>query len=202
MKWGCTCKNIWEKNAFSSSSSIPCRNVILAAWESHSFPTTFLLCPHVASYTSKTWQKLLIAKLCMTWNLCLTADVLKWQLFKGLLYSFSVQAQALGVLNKPHVTKTKYKWTDCSLTFASSLFYPNGIPQFNRRHHCRRCGRLVCGSCSTKKMVVEGCRENPTRVCDQCYSYYNQEWVLCSGTDTDTDHCTLLQVLTFWRVSF
>nr|XP_048271684.1 zinc finger FYVE domain-containing protein 26 isoform X3 [Myodes glareolus] len=46
---------------------------------------------------------------------------------------------------------------------------------FNRRHHCRRCGRLVCGSCSTKKMVVEGCRDNPTRVCDQCYGYYNKD---------------------------
>ncbi|KAL1789538.1 zinc finger protein FYVE domain-containing protein 26 isoform X1 [Sigmodon hispidus] len=46
---------------------------------------------------------------------------------------------------------------------------------FNRRHHCRRCGRLVCGSCSTKKMAVEGCRENPARVCDQCYSYYNKD---------------------------
>lgn len=46
---------------------------------------------------------------------------------------------------------------------------------FNRRHHCRRCGRLVCSSCSTKKMVVEGCRENPTRVCDQCYRYYNKD---------------------------
>lgn len=47
--------------------------------------------------------------------------------------------------------------------------------QFNRRHHCRRCGRLVCSSCSTKKMAVEACRENPARVCDQCYSYYNRE---------------------------
>nr|XP_036858515.1 zinc finger FYVE domain-containing protein 26 isoform X2 [Manis javanica] len=46
---------------------------------------------------------------------------------------------------------------------------------FNRRHHCRRCGRLVCSSCSAKKMVVEGCRENPARVCDQCYSYYNKD---------------------------
>ncbi|XP_038192235.1 zinc finger FYVE domain-containing protein 26 isoform X2 [Arvicola amphibius] len=46
---------------------------------------------------------------------------------------------------------------------------------FNRRHHCRRCGRLVCGSCSSKKMVVEGCRENPVRVCDQCYGYYNKD---------------------------
>ncbi|KAM8921326.1 LOW QUALITY PROTEIN: zinc finger FYVE domain-containing protein 26 [Pelodytes ibericus] len=44
---------------------------------------------------------------------------------------------------------------------------------FNRRHHCRRCGRLVCSSCSMKKMVVEGCRENPARVCDQCYRYFS-----------------------------
>ncbi|XP_038621532.1 zinc finger FYVE domain-containing protein 26 isoform X1 [Tachyglossus aculeatus] len=46
---------------------------------------------------------------------------------------------------------------------------------FSRRHHCRRCGRLVCSSCSTKKMPVEGCRENPARVCDQCYGFYNKE---------------------------
>ncbi|XP_060618493.2 zinc finger FYVE domain-containing protein 26 isoform X1 [Anolis sagrei] len=46
---------------------------------------------------------------------------------------------------------------------------------FNRRHHCRRCGRLVCSSCSTQKMVVETCRENPARVCDQCYAYGNKE---------------------------
>ncbi|XP_056403074.1 zinc finger FYVE domain-containing protein 26 [Hyla sarda] len=46
---------------------------------------------------------------------------------------------------------------------------------FNRRHHCRRCGRLVCSSCSMKKMVVEDCRENPARVCDQCYNYFNAD---------------------------
>lgn len=43
---------------------------------------------------------------------------------------------------------------------------------FNRRHHCRRCGRLVCSSCSMKQMLVEGCRENPARVCDQCHDYF------------------------------
>ncbi|KAB5582167.1 hypothetical protein PHYPO_G00184050 [Pangasianodon hypophthalmus] len=43
---------------------------------------------------------------------------------------------------------------------------------FNRRHHCRRCGRLVCHACSSRKMVVEGCEE-PVRVCDQCYSFFH-----------------------------
>uniref|UniRef100_A0ABM5FA00 Zinc finger FYVE domain-containing protein 26 n=1 Tax=Pogona vitticeps TaxID=103695 RepID=A0ABM5FA00_9SAUR len=56
---------------------------------------------------------------------------------------------------------------------------------FNRRHHCRRCGRLVCNSCSTKKMVVEACWENPTRVCDQCYAYRNKESSTLLPHDTE-----------------
>nr|XP_020655714.1 zinc finger FYVE domain-containing protein 26 [Pogona vitticeps] len=56
---------------------------------------------------------------------------------------------------------------------------------FNRRHHCRRCGRLVCNSCSTKKMVVEACWENPTRVCDQCYAYCNKESSTLLPHDTE-----------------
>eukprot|EP00468_Gymnochlora_sp_CCMP2014_P006431 CAMPEP_0167751108 /NCGR_PEP_ID=MMETSP0110_2-20121227/6374_1 /TAXON_ID=629695 /ORGANISM="Gymnochlora sp., Strain CCMP2014" /LENGTH=763 /DNA_ID=CAMNT_0007636525 /DNA_START=204 /DNA_END=2493 /DNA_ORIENTATION=+ len=41
----------------------------------------------------------------------------------------------------------------------------------NRRHHCRRCGFVVCGSCSSKKAVLG---ENigissPVRVCDRCF---------------------------------
>ncbi|KAF7710798.1 hypothetical protein HF521_009670 [Silurus meridionalis] len=43
---------------------------------------------------------------------------------------------------------------------------------FNRRHHCRRCGRLVCHACSSRKMVVEGSEET-VRVCDQCYSFFH-----------------------------
>uniref|UniRef100_A0A673YWZ2 Zinc finger FYVE domain-containing protein 26 n=1 Tax=Salmo trutta TaxID=8032 RepID=A0A673YWZ2_SALTR len=46
---------------------------------------------------------------------------------------------------------------------------------FNRRHHCRRCGRLVCHACSDHKMAVEGCavEEKEVRVCDQCYGYFH-----------------------------
>uniref|UniRef100_A0A3Q4GDG0 Zinc finger FYVE domain-containing protein 26 n=1 Tax=Neolamprologus brichardi TaxID=32507 RepID=A0A3Q4GDG0_NEOBR len=42
---------------------------------------------------------------------------------------------------------------------------------FNRRHHCRRCGRLVCNACSEKKMPVDGCPGEEVRVCDQCYNH-------------------------------
>ncbi|KAG7466132.1 hypothetical protein MATL_G00161540 [Megalops atlanticus] len=46
---------------------------------------------------------------------------------------------------------------------------------FNRRHHCRRCGRLVCNACSEHRMAVEGCAGEPVRVCDQCYSFFHQD---------------------------
>ncbi|XP_022094724.1 zinc finger FYVE domain-containing protein 26-like isoform X2 [Acanthaster planci] len=43
---------------------------------------------------------------------------------------------------------------------------------FNRRHHCRRCGRVVCWRCSQLKAVVEGYGDAPVRVCDQCYQTF------------------------------
>ncbi|XP_040916541.1 zinc finger FYVE domain-containing protein 26 isoform X2 [Toxotes jaculatrix] len=46
---------------------------------------------------------------------------------------------------------------------------------FNRRHHCRRCGRLVCHACSEHKMPVEGCPGDEVRVCDQCYTYFHPD---------------------------
>ncbi|KAM6969170.1 zinc finger FYVE domain-containing protein 26 [Tautogolabrus adspersus] len=46
---------------------------------------------------------------------------------------------------------------------------------FNRRHHCRRCGRLVCHACSEHQMLVEGCPGEEVRVCDQCYAYFHPD---------------------------
>eukprot|EP00939_MAST-03C_sp_MAST-3C-sp1_P004888 g4888.t1 len=39
----------------------------------------------------------------------------------------------------------------------------------NRRHHCRRCGVLVCSSCSRHKLMLPSLdSRNPVRVCDKC----------------------------------
>jgi hypothetical protein len=37
-----------------------------------------------------------------------------------------------------------------------------------RRHHCRSCGLLVCGSCSRDRARVPGHGALPVRVCDGC----------------------------------
>lgn len=40
----------------------------------------------------------------------------------------------------------------------------------NRRHHCRKCGFVVCGSCSSHTAVLEsGEGAAPVRVCDNCF---------------------------------
>eukprot|EP01036_Dinobryon_divergens_P031026 gene31026-40361_t len=47
----------------------------------------------------------------------------------------------------------------------------------NRRHHCRRCGKLVCEACSANRVAPEliskdekmKASNNPKRVCDSCY---------------------------------
>ncbi|CAD6209197.1 GSCOCG00003776001-RA-CDS [Cotesia congregata] len=40
---------------------------------------------------------------------------------------------------------------------------------FNRRHHCRRCGRVVCANCSSQRIRVPGYADSVlVRVCNDC----------------------------------
>lgn len=48
-----------------------------------------------------------------------------------------------------------------------------GVSKFNaftnRRHHCRKCGILVCDGCSRSKLIVHTVdKHNPVRVCNKC----------------------------------
>jgi len=43
---------------------------------------------------------------------------------------------------------------------------------FVRRHHCRKCGKIYCGPCSSKTYpLVEFGHAKTVRVCDSCYSF-------------------------------
>ncbi|KCV71256.1 hypothetical protein H696_02206 [Fonticula alba] len=39
---------------------------------------------------------------------------------------------------------------------------------FRRRHHCRKCGRVVCGPCSPHRFYLPGFGNSPQRICDLC----------------------------------
>ena len=41
------------------------------------------------------------------------------------------------------------------------------------KHHCRRCGQMVCGSCSKGRIVLSrlGHGNAPVRVCDHCFAH-------------------------------
>ena len=41
---------------------------------------------------------------------------------------------------------------------------------FDRRHHCRRCGRVVCSQCSPHRRLVDGYGDVPVRTCVDCFS--------------------------------
>jgi len=45
----------------------------------------------------------------------------------------------------------------------------------NRRHHCRRCGKIFCTKCSNKKILLPEYGYNEAeRVCDKCYQLQNE----------------------------
>ena len=44
-----------------------------------------------------------------------------------------------------------------------------GVLQLRRKHHCRRCGKVVCNACSRARELVEEYHPvRPQRVCNSC----------------------------------
>ncbi|KAJ8049790.1 Pleckstrin-likey domain-containing family F member 2 [Holothuria leucospilota] len=48
--------------------------------------------------------------------------------------------------------------------------HKNKFTAINRRHHCRKCGYVICSSCSTKRYLLPQIASRPIRVCDTCYN--------------------------------
>ncbi|XP_014246193.1 FYVE, RhoGEF and PH domain-containing protein 6-like isoform X1 [Cimex lectularius] len=45
-----------------------------------------------------------------------------------------------------------------------------------RRHHCRCCGKVVCGTCSNNKAPLQYLKFQSARVCEECYDYLLKEF--------------------------
>ncbi|XP_039182796.1 zinc finger FYVE domain-containing protein 26 isoform X2 [Crotalus tigris] len=95
------------------------------------------------------------------------------------------QAASVQDFVPPEKPPPKQQWIPDDTEVTCMVCKTERFTMFNRRHHCRRCGRLVCSSCSTKRMVVESCNENSARVCDQCYSYFNKDYSTTTSHDSE-----------------
>ena len=58
--------------------------------------------------------------------------------------------------------------TECMEPGCTVSFSTFQHPLWKRRHHCRLCGRVICGECSKYRMVLEQTNK-PVRVCCSCY---------------------------------
>ena len=48
---------------------------------------------------------------------------------------------------------------------------------FNRRHHCRYCGKLVCGKCSKYKLASKKDHKKIVKpVCVQCFNTWGKKY--------------------------
>lgn len=62
------------------------------------------------------------------------------------------------------------EWTPDAAVSCCMACHIEYFSMFSRRHHCRRCGRVVCYTCSQQTMVVEGFGPFKVRVCDDCFN--------------------------------
>ncbi|XP_033125838.1 zinc finger FYVE domain-containing protein 26-like isoform X2 [Anneissia japonica] len=72
----------------------------------------------------------------------------------------------------PSSPPKKEDWVKDSAVTVCMVCKTETFSMFNRRHHCRRCGRVVCWRCSQLQAVVKGYGEVPVRVCDDCYRHF------------------------------
>lgn len=70
--------------------------------------------------------------------------------------------------NVPPTAPSKKLWVSDSEVMKCMCCNTSRFSMFNRRHHCRRCGRVVCHDCSQKMTMIKGRLE---RTCNDCYRY-------------------------------
>jgi len=78
----------------------------------------------------------------------------QWNLAVGLIPS--------NPKNKPKEWLPDDRLAQCTLCCSKFTF-------FKRRHHCRLCGELYCGSCSDRKQSIHRFKLYEVRVCNVCY---------------------------------
>ncbi|KAM8705661.1 hypothetical protein ACLKA7_010032 [Drosophila subpalustris] len=74
-----------------------------------------------------------------------------------------------GAFKMPSEAPTREQWTPDEDASHCMCCRRSAFTMLMRRHHCRRCGRVVCYACSTQRMVIpELYGDVEVRVCNDC----------------------------------
>lgn len=86
------------------------------------------------------------------------------------LDSINIEAQMKPFV-MPEQVPSKEQWVEDYSTDRCMLCHTSIFSMIIRRHHCRRCGRLVCHACSRHRMQVPTYPSGVKfRVCEDCYT--------------------------------
>ncbi|KAK5647689.1 hypothetical protein RI129_002581 [Pyrocoelia pectoralis] len=91
----------------------------------------------------------------------------------------------------PEVVPTKSEWVENYEVTECMCCLQTTFSMFNRRHHCRRCGRVVCGTCSLKRMHVPTYENILVRVCLDCYEQTHLDGAGTSSSKSEISTRTL-----------
>ncbi|GJQ76679.1 hypothetical protein Trydic_g15535 [Trypoxylus dichotomus] len=97
------------------------------------------------------------------------------------------------VFDMPEKIPTKDEWISDDSVTECMCCYQITFSMFNRRHHCRRCGRIICWNCSLQKMFVESYGDIPVRVCKDCYKHSHT-----NTSDSDSMRSERSRIDDFW----
>ncbi|XP_006008746.1 pleckstrin homology domain-containing family F member 1 [Latimeria chalumnae] len=79
--------------------------------------------------------------------------------------------QLLEKIGKEPTTEHAAVWVPDKATDICMRCTKSKFSALNRRHHCRKCGFVVCGACSRNRFVLPMISPNPLRVCGLCYKH-------------------------------
>nr|XP_012139168.1 PREDICTED: uncharacterized protein LOC100875153 isoform X2 [Megachile rotundata] len=98
----------------------------------------------------------------------------------------------------PLLVPTKEEWVPNDKARKCSCCKNVIFSMFNRRHHCRRCGRVICATCSQHRMQISGYPPSVlVRVCDDCKRQTALQAHVLQGTSSTPNS----EVFDYWRLT-
>lgn len=85
----------------------------------------------------------------------------------------------------PRETPDKSDWVKDTDATHCMCCKRSRFTMLTRRHHCRRCGRVVCHSCSNKRLLIPKLYDNVmVRVCSDCFKQTNEALNMVTETQS------------------